>query len=78
METIVNGLYIVFLSPYIMQDEKQGKMLLHTEHSLLSLLEGEEGVVQKHTSFVDTALQVYSFLVVKYHTKFNLQYLCKN
>lgn len=60
-----------------MQDEKQGKMLLHTEHSLLSLLEGEEGVVQKHTSFVDTALQVYSFLVVKYHTKFNLQYLCK-
>jgi hypothetical protein len=33
-------------------------MLLHTEHSLLSLLEGEPGVVQKHTSFVDTALQV--------------------
>jgi hypothetical protein len=42
-------------------------MLLHTEHSLLSLLEGEPGVVQKHTSFVDTALQVllkFTFLLL--------------
>jgi len=39
------------------QDERQGKMLLHTEHSLLSLLEGEQGVIQKHNTFVDTALQ---------------------
>jgi len=39
------------------QDERQGKMLLHTENSLLSLLEGEVGVIQKHGTFVDTALQ---------------------
>ena len=38
-------------------------MLLHTENSLLSLLEGEAGVVQKHTSFVDTALQVRVFIL---------------
>jgi hypothetical protein len=49
--------------PWFWQDEKQGKMLLHTEHSLLSLLEGEPGVVQKHTSFVDTALQVLLKLI---------------
>ncbi len=51
------------------QDEKQGKMLLHTEHSLLSLLEGEPGVVQKHTSFVDTALQVLLKLIFSYFTR---------
>jgi len=39
------------------QDERQGKMLLHTENSLLSLLEGESGVIQKHATFVDTAPQ---------------------
>ena len=33
-------------------------MLLHTENSLLSLLEGEPGVIQKHFTFSDTALQV--------------------
>lgn len=42
------------------QDERQGKMLLHTENSLLSLLEGESGVIQKHATFVDTAPQVSS------------------
>ena len=36
------------------QDERQGKMLLHTEHSLLSLLHGVKGVVQKHQTFMDT------------------------
>ena len=40
------------------QDERQGKMLLHTEHSLLSLLDRVPGVVQKHDMFIDTALQV--------------------
>jgi len=39
------------------QDERQGKMLLHTEHSLLSLLQGVEGVVQSHHTFMDTVLQ---------------------
>ena len=38
------------------QDEKQGKMLLHTEHSLLSLLSGMEGVVQKHDFFTEMCL----------------------
>ena len=36
------------------QDERQGKMLLHTEHSLLALLTGVQGVVQKHQTFMDT------------------------
>ena len=39
------------------QDERQGKMLLHTEHSLLSLLAGVKGVVQCHNTFMDTSLQ---------------------
>jgi len=39
------------------QDERQGKMLLHTEHSLLSLLQGVRGVVQSHHTFMDTVLQ---------------------
>jgi len=39
------------------QDERQGKMLLHTEHSLLSLLQGVAGVVQCHHTFMDSCLQ---------------------
>lgn len=39
------------------QDERQGKMLLHTEYSLLSLLKNEEGVVQHHDFFKDVALE---------------------
>ena len=38
------------------QDERQGKMLLHTEHSLLSLLKGMDGVVQKHDFFTELCL----------------------
>ena len=38
------------------QDEKQGKMLLHTEHSLLSLLDGMEGVIRKHDFFTEFCL----------------------
>ena len=38
------------------QDEKQGKMLLHTEHSLLSLLDGMEGVIRKHDFFTEYCL----------------------
>lgn len=34
-----------------LQDERQGKMLLHTEFSLLSLLKNEPGVIQQHGMF---------------------------
>lgn len=34
-----------------LQDERQGKMLLHTEFSLLSLLKNETGVIQHHGMF---------------------------
>lgn len=34
-----------------LQDERQGKMLLHTEFSLLSLLKNEPGVIQHHGMF---------------------------
>lgn len=30
------------------QDDRQGKMLLHTEYSLLSLLQDQEGVIHHH------------------------------
>ncbi|XP_071955460.1 serine/threonine-protein kinase 40-like [Antedon mediterranea] len=36
-------------------DERQGKMLLHTEYSLLSLLHNQEGVVHHHGLFQDKA-----------------------
>lgn len=32
------------------QDERNGKMLMHNEHSLLSLLKGEKGVIQGRVS----------------------------
>lgn len=35
----------------LQRDERQGKMLLHTEYSLLSLLEGQKGVIQQHGLF---------------------------
>ncbi|XP_035226445.1 serine/threonine-protein kinase 40-like isoform X2 [Stegodyphus dumicola] len=35
------------------QDDRQGKMLLHTEYSLLSLLHEQEGVVHHHGLFKD-------------------------
>lgn len=38
-------------SEKLLQDERQGKMLLHTEYSLLSLLENQEGVMQQHGLF---------------------------
>ncbi|KAK7077543.1 Serine/threonine-protein kinase 40 [Halocaridina rubra] len=40
------------------QDDRQGKMLLHTEHSLLSLLSGQKGVIQHHGLFQDYAVGV--------------------
>lgn len=33
------------------QEERQGKMLLHTEYSLLSLLHAQDGVVHHHGLF---------------------------
>lgn len=35
----------------LLRDERQGKMLLHTEFSLLSLLKHEKGVIQQHELF---------------------------
>ncbi|GFR06802.1 hypothetical protein TNCT_609431 [Trichonephila clavata] len=39
------------------QDDRQGKMLLHTEYSLLSLLHAQEGVVHHHGLFKDMCLE---------------------
>ncbi len=35
------------------QDERQGKMLLHTEHSLLNLLQNMPGVIRVHDFFTE-------------------------
>ncbi|KAJ8289268.1 hypothetical protein COCON_G00019270 [Conger conger] len=39
------------------QEERQGKMLLHTEFSLLSLLHAQDGVVHHHGLFQDRAYE---------------------
>lgn len=39
------------------QEERQGKMLLHTEYSLLSLLHNQDGVVHHHGLFQVQATQ---------------------
>ncbi|ELT95415.1 hypothetical protein CAPTEDRAFT_226259 [Capitella teleta] len=39
------------------QEDRQGKMLLHTEYSLLSLLHGLDGVVHHHGLFKDEGLE---------------------
>ncbi|XP_013382493.1 serine/threonine-protein kinase 40 [Lingula anatina] len=39
------------------QDDRQGKMLLHTEYSLLSLLHNQQGVVHHHGLFKDMAYE---------------------
>lgn len=39
------------------QDDRQGKMLLHTEYSLLSLLHQQLNVVHHHGFFKDTAME---------------------
>ncbi|XP_053123720.1 serine/threonine-protein kinase 40 [Hemicordylus capensis] len=39
------------------QEERQGKMLLHTEYSLLSLLHSQDGVVHHHGLFQDRACE---------------------
>uniref|UniRef100_A0A3P9IVT5 Serine/threonine-protein kinase 40 n=1 Tax=Oryzias latipes TaxID=8090 RepID=A0A3P9IVT5_ORYLA len=40
------------------QEERQGKMLLHTEYSLLSLLYNQDGVVHHHGLFQDRACEI--------------------
>ncbi|XP_044275393.1 serine/threonine-protein kinase 40 isoform X1 [Varanus komodoensis] len=40
------------------QEERQGKMLLHTEYSLLSLLHNQDGVVHHHGLFQDRACEL--------------------
>ncbi|XP_054596980.2 serine/threonine-protein kinase 40 isoform X1 [Nothobranchius furzeri] len=40
------------------QEERQGKMLLHTEYSLLSLLHNQDGVVHHHGLFQDRAYEL--------------------
>lgn len=42
----------------LLQDERQGKMLLHTEFSLLSLLENEDGIMQQHGLFSVSVLSI--------------------
>ncbi|GAB6026129.1 Serine/threonine-protein kinase 40, variant 2 [Chamberlinius hualienensis] len=39
------------------QDDRQGKMLLHAEYSLLSLLKNQDGVIHMHGLFKDKALE---------------------
>ncbi|XP_021933081.1 serine/threonine kinase SAD-1-like isoform X3 [Zootermopsis nevadensis] len=39
------------------QDDRQGKMLLHTEYSLLSLLHNQDGVIHHHGFFKDSAFE---------------------
>lgn len=47
------------------QEERQGKMLLHTEYSLLSLLHNQDGVVHHHGLFqVDSYLHTFSSISV--------------
>ncbi|KAM5181916.1 serine/threonine-protein kinase 40 [Mantella aurantiaca] len=40
------------------QEERQGKMLLHTEYSLLSLLHNQDGVVHHHGLFQDRTCEI--------------------
>jgi hypothetical protein len=56
------------------QDDRQGKMLLHTEYSLLSLLHDQDGVIHHHGFFkVNCLIQNNQFPVLKYvNCDFNL------
>lgn len=60
----------------LLRDERQGKMLLHTEFSLLSLLQNEEGVIQQHgmfsVSIMEHNLQITThFFNTKIYYRFN-------
>lgn len=45
------------------QDDRQGKMLLHTEYSLLSLLKDQNGVIHHHGLFKVWRFLVESFVI---------------
>jgi serine/threonine-protein kinase 40 len=44
------------------QDDRQGKMLLHTEYSLLSLLHNQDGVIHHHGFFKVNCLAQYNIV----------------
>ncbi|XP_059610192.1 uncharacterized protein LOC132257343 [Phlebotomus argentipes] len=39
------------------EDEKQGKLLLHSEYQLLTMLQNEEGIIRSHELFSDIAFE---------------------
>lgn len=53
------------------QDDRQGKMLLHTEYSLLSLLEDQDGVIHHHGLFKVIYISLLINLYVKLHACFS-------
>lgn len=60
----------------LQRDERQGKMLLHTEYSLLSLLEGEKGVIQQHGLFSVSTKRDLQFYDSKFKERKILKLLC--
>ncbi|XP_011300732.1 uncharacterized protein [Fopius arisanus] len=50
------------------QDDRQGKMLLHAEYSLLSLLHNQDGVVHHHGLFKDSVLEEKSTSSGRFYT----------
>ncbi|XP_055696767.1 serine/threonine-protein kinase dst2-like isoform X2 [Phlebotomus papatasi] len=40
-----------------LEDEKQGKLLLHSEYQLLTMLQNEEGIIRSHELFSDIAFE---------------------
>ncbi|KAK3603549.1 hypothetical protein CHS0354_027973 [Potamilus streckersoni] len=52
------------------QDDRQGKMLIHTEYSLLSLLKNQDGVIHHHGLFKDEAWEERETLDRNGHVEF--------
>ena len=57
------------------QDGRQGKMLLHTEYSLLSLLHDQAGVVHHHGMFQDDILDNHVQEAIKTQDEFRMSAL---
>ena len=51
------------------QDDRQGKMLIHTEYSLLSLLKTQDGVIHHHGLFKVRELHLLTSLV-SFHKRY--------
>lgn len=60
----------------LQRDERQGKMLLHTEFSLLSLLKNEKGIIQQHGLF-SVSEMLRTFLNQQNKNKINKQQLIR-